>query len=437
MPSSPPLRWADLAGARVGVWGVGVEGTATLARLADLGIVPHAVVDDARGKPGVLATDDGGLEALATCEVVVKSPGLSRYQPSVVGLEAAGAAVVGGLGLWLEDIGPERVIGITGTKGKSTTTSVAHHLAQGLGLRSCAGGNLGTALWAPDAPTDADVYVVEVSSYQATDLWSSPAVAAVTSLHQDHLTWHGTVERYFADKLSLCGRPGARITVANGTDELLRSRADELRPGPRWIDPAGSDAAWTAPLALRGRHNVTNALIAAACLEEMGVAGAADPARLAEAAQGYVHLPHRLETIAVVDGVEYVDDSLSTNVLPTIAAAEVFDGRPLALLVGGFERDIDYTPLAAFVAARPAPVRVFTVPQNGERIRQAVEAAGGDAVACDDLPDAVRRAAEWTPSGGVVLLSPAAASFGRYVNYLARSEELRAEVAKLPGDRSS
>lgn len=436
MPSSPPLRWADLAGARVGVWGVGVEGTATLARLAHLGIAPAAVVDDARGKPGVLPTDEGGLDALTACEVVVKSPGISRYLPSVVDLEAGGIAVVGGLGLWLEDIGPERVIGITGTKGKSTTTSVAHHLAQGLGARSCAGGNLGTALWAPDAPTDADLFIVEVSSYQATDLWSSPAVAAVTSLHQDHLTWHGTVERYYADKLSLCGQPGARITVANGTDQLLRIRADELQPGPRWIDPTETDASWADALALRGRHNLTNAVIAAACLEEIGIAGADDPGRLAEASRGYVHLPHRLETIAVVDEVEYVDDSLSTNVLPTIAAAEVFDGRPLALLVGGFERDIDYTPLADFVAARTAPVRVFTVPQNGERIRQAIDAAGGDAVACADLPDAVRRAAEWAPAGGVVLLSPAAASFGRYVNYLARSEELRAEVSKLPGDRS-
>ncbi|MEQ1786232.1 MAG: Mur ligase family protein, partial [Acidimicrobiales bacterium] len=280
-----------------------------------------------------------------------------------------------------------------------------------------------------------DVWVVEVSSYQATDLWSSPAVVAVTSLHEDHLTWHGSVDRYYRDKLSLCGRPGARATVANGTDERLRARAEQLQPGLRWVEPTPADAAWAQGLGLRGGHNLTNAAIAAACLEEMGVDGAADPERLAAAAEGYVTLPHRLETIAVIDGVEYVDDSLSTNVLPTIAAAEVFEGQPLALLVGGFERDIDYEPLARFVAARPAATRVFTLPQNGDRIRRAVEEAGGDAVACANLPEAVHLAAAWAPDGGVVLLSPAAASFGQYVNYLARSEEFRVEVGKVATGR--
>jgi UDP-N-acetylmuramoylalanine--D-glutamate ligase len=332
-------------------------------------------------------------------------------------------------------VGSERVIGITGTKGKSTTTSVAHHLAQGLGLRSSAGGNLGTAPWAPEGPKrgDVDVFVVEVSSHQATDLWSSPEVAAVTSLHPDHLTWHGGVERYYADKLSLCGGPGGRSTVANGTDERLRAHAAQLRPGPRWIDPADTESAWVATLGLRGRHNVTNALIAAACLDELGIDGAADPTRLAVAASGYEPLPHRLETIAVVGEVEYVDDSLSTNVLPTVAAAEVFEGRPLALLAGGFERDIDYAPLGTFVARRAAPTRVFTLPTNGERVRQAVEAAGGDAVACTDLDEAVAAAAAWTAPGGVVLLSPAAASFGVYASYLERSEAFRALVEQLPG----
>jgi UDP-N-acetylmuramoylalanine--D-glutamate ligase len=431
MASPPPLSWADLRGARVGVWGVGIEGRATLARLVDLGIEPAAVVDDRPATDDVVATDAGGLDALLRCQVVVKSQGISRYGDAALALAGAGVPLVGGLGLWLEDVGPERVIGITGTKGKSTTTSVAHHLATRLGVGSVAGGNLGTALWSPDVRADAELFVVEVSSHQATDLWSSPSVVAVTSLHPDHLTWHGTVDRYYADKLSLCGGPGARSTVANGTDDRLRDRADALRPGPRWIDPATADASWTTVLGLRGRHNVTNALIAAACLQEMGVTGADDPDRLAAAAAGYEPLPHRLETIAEVAGVEYVDDSLSTNVLPTIAAAEVFDGRPLALLAGGFERDIDYGPLAAFVAARTAPTHVFTLPTNGDRIRDAVDAAGGDAVACADLAEAVQAAAEWTPPGGVVLLSPAAASFGVYESYLARSEHFRSLVDEL------
>jgi UDP-N-acetylmuramoylalanine--D-glutamate ligase len=448
MPSSPPLTWTDLRGLAVGLFGVGVEGEATLGRLAEIGVSPVALVEDAPRGEAVLATAAGGLEALASCDVVVKSPGISRYRDDVASLEAAGVAVVGGLGLWLEEVGTDRVIGITGTKGKSTTTAVAGHLANALGVRCLAGGNLGTPPWSVEAPKDFQLVVIEVSSYQATDLWSSPAVVGVTSLHEDHLDWHGSPERYFADKLEMCGRPGAVITVANGEDPMLRSREDMLRPGPRWVTGGSGDSGrsgdsgdavdstWVRMLGLRGRHNEVNALIAAACLEEMGVEGSDDPRLLASAARGYSPLPHRLETIAVRSGVEYVDDSLSTNVLPTIAAVEVFAGRPLALLAGGFDRAIDYEPLAAFVASRPAPTIVMALPQNGARIAELVIAAGGDAILCEELAEAVGRAASWAAdfSAGpqpVVLLSPAAASYGIYRNYAARAGAFAAAVSGL------
>jgi UDP-N-acetylmuramoylalanine--D-glutamate ligase len=430
---SPPLRFADLAGVRVGVWGLGVEGRATLRRLESIGVRPSVLVDETVDEAGVLRADDGGLEALGACEVVVKSPGISRHDGPVGHLEEAGVAVVGGLGMWLEEVGPERVIGVTGTKGKSTTVSVAAHLACGLGVDAVAGGNLGRVPWDPEgAPTGGpDLWVIEVSSYQATDLWSSPAVAAVTSLHPDHLTWHGSVERYYADKLSLCGRPGSRITVASAEDARLVEREAMLRPGPRWVGSAGAGS-WAGALGLRGAHNEVNAAIAAACLEEMGVDGAGDPERLATAAAGFAPLPHRLETVAWRGGVEFVDDSLSTNVLPTLAAVEAFAGRPLALIAGGFDRSIDYTPLGRAMAARPDPTVVFTLPDNGDRIGSAVTGHGGEARPCRDLEEAVQRAAGWVTEGGVVLLSPAAASFGRYRNYRERGLAFLAAVERLP-----
>lgn len=433
MPSSTPRSWADLADAAVGVWGVGVEGRANLAKLEQVGVSPRAVVDDRPSSDGVLATAEGGLDALARCDVVVKAPGISRYGAGVRRLEAAGVAVVGGLGLWLEEVGPERVIGVTGTKGKSTTVAVAGHLAGRLGVRCAIGGNIGSPPWAEEE-ADVDLWIVEVSSYQATDLWSSPAVVGVTSLHADHLDWHDDdVETYVRDKLSLCGRPGARVTVANGHDERLRARAELLRPGPRWITDEQADAGWTDRLGLRGDHNRRNALLAAACLEEMGVAGAADPERLVAAAEGFEPLPHRLSTVAVHAGVEYVDDSLSTNVLPTVVAAEVFDGRPLTLLVGGFDRDIDYTPLADFVRARSAPTVVLTMPDNGERIRRTLADAGVEAVACRDLAHAVEEASVRTPAGGVVLLSPAAPSYGIYSSYKDRAQAFERAVREVAG----
>jgi UDP-N-acetylmuramoyl-L-alanine---L-glutamate ligase len=436
-PTSSPLRWPDLRRKKVGVWGVGTEGHATLAKLANMQLEPFAVVDDAPANAKVLPTANGGLDALRRCDIVIKSPGISRYSTDVRQLEEQGVAVVGGLGLWLETVGPDRVVGITGTKGKSTTTSVAGHLATSLGLRCFVGGNLGTVPWDPATPDGEDLWVIEISSYQATDMWSSPAVVGVTALHPDHLNWHGSVNRYYDDKLSLCGRKGAVITVANGTDERLRARASQLAPGPIWVEPPSEPPDWVKSLGLRGRHNTTNALIAARCLSEAGIPEASDPVTLLSAAAGYRPLPSRLETVATLNGVEYVDDSLSTNVLPTIAAAEVFAGQPLALIVGGYDRNIDYTPLAAFVAARPAPTLVLTVPQNGWRIASAVRDLGGTAESCGTIVEAVDSATRWTPPGGVVLLSPAAASYGIYRSYRERATAFRQAISGLYEFRAS
>ena len=426
MPSCPPLRWADLAGARVGIWGLGAEGNASRRRLESMGVAP-LLVDEAPGQPSVLDLAAGGLDALHGCEVVIKAPGVSRYRPEVVDLEQDGIAVVGGLGLWLEGADRERVIGVTGTKGKSTTVSIIGHLLEGLGVRGFVGGNLGTPPFDVDTPAGVDVWVIEMSSFQVTDLWSGPAVAGITSLHADHLDWHGSFDRYAADKLSLCTKPGVRAVIANGDDALLRANAAFLGPEPHWL--SASVSPWVASLGLRGAHNHMNALIARACLTALGIHEASDDDLVAAAAGGFRGLPSRLQSLGTVDGVEFVDDSLSTNVLPTVAAVSVFPDRPVALLVGGFDRQIDYTPLAVHLSSRQAPLLVLALPDNGDRIREAIESVAQPPTVTvepsSDLEQAVRRGFEWSRPGGVVLLSPAAPSFGRYANYAARSDAFR------------
>jgi UDP-N-acetylmuramoyl-L-alanine---L-glutamate ligase len=448
MRTRPAISWTDLRGRRVGVWGLGVEGQATIRKLATLGVEP-VLVDDrppAEGRVGdlpVLATDDGGVDALAACDVVVKTPGISRYRADVGALEAAGTAVVGGLGLWLEEADRSRVLCITGTKGKSTTTAIAGHLVAGLGHRVMVGGNLGLPPYDPDAPGPGDVdwWVVEVSSYQAADVASSPPVVAVTSLHPDHLTWHrNDAETYYADKLSLCTQPGADLTVADGDSPLLRERRALLGPRVEWVtaapDADRSPHDWTTGLRLLGAHNRRNALIARACLVAMGVEGADDDRHIAAAAEGFEHLDSRLRPVATLGGVLFVDDSLSTNVLPALAAVDAFPDRRVALIVGGQDRGIDYAPLAAGLAARPAPTLVaITDSEAAPRLRAAFATAAGprslEVVDADDLADATRRCHDWARPDGVVLLSPAAPSFDRYRDYRARAAAFAAAVATL------
>ena len=449
MRTRPAISWSDLPGRSVGVWGLGVEGRATVRKLAALGVEP-VLVDDRPpdggldGRP-VLATGGLGLDALTRCDVVVKTPGVSRYRPEVERIEAGGTPVVGALGLWLEEADRSRVVCVTGTKGKSTTSSVAGHLLRGLGHTVMVGGNLGTPPYDPDAPTDVDYWVIEVSSYQAADASAAPPVVAVTSLHPDHLTWHaGDIETYYADKLSLCTLPGADLTVANGDSPELRQRRGLLGPRVEWVTVEGAPPDdWTAGLGLLGAHNHRNALIARACLVALGVDRAGDEDALARAAAGYEHLESRLRPVATVDGVLFVDDSLSTNVLPTLAAVDAFPGRRVAVIVGGQDRGIDYGPLVSGLAARQAPTLVVvTESEAAPRMRAAFDAFAAFAPAPDgddhidvvELPDldaAARVGRDWAQPDGVVLLSPAAPSFDRFRDYRHRAETFAAAVGRL------
>ena len=435
----PPISWPALADASVGVWGLGVEGQASIRRLSAMGCMP-VLVDDQPATSSldgleVLATRSGGLDALLHCDVVVKSPGISRYRAEVARLEAAGVAVYGGLGLYMADVDPTRVACITGTKGKSTTTALAVHLLNGFGYRARAGGNIGHPPWDPSAGPEPDYWVIETSSFQVPDLFTAPRVVAVTSLSPDHLDWHGTVERYYADKLSLCTKPGVALALADGSDEQLRAQAALLGPHVRWVTASEveSDASWSGSLGLPGAHNARNASIARAVLVGLGIPDARDVDRMAQAASGFGGLPSRCHSLGHVGSVEFVDDSLSTNVLPAEAALRAFGERPVALLVGGHDRGVDYAPLGRSIAGRTAPTLVITMPDNGPRIGAAVRAASSGAVEVIDatsLEAAVETAFAWARSGTVVLLSPAAPSFGRFADYRERSAAFAAAAAR-------
>ncbi len=205
------------------------------------------------------------------------------------------------------------------------------------------------------------------------------------------------------------------------------------------------------PLGLPGGHNRRNALIARRVLSvALGHAAAdnylversADDAALRRAAGGFTPLPSRLTTVGTVDGVAFVDDSLSTNVLPTLAALDAFPGRRVALIVGGQDRGIDYAPLAAGVRERTAPTRVLTLPDSGPRISAAFASANDANDAndanqaegfagtsdCPDLETAVTAAFAWARPDGVVLLSPAAPSFGRFRDYRDRADQFAAAM---------
>lgn len=430
---SRPTGFADLAGRRVGILGYGVEGRAAARRLA--GACELVLVDDRDLGDGVLVTGAGGWDALATCAVVLKSPGVPRRRADVLDLEARGVVVTSALNLWLLGADRSRVIAVTGTKGKSTTTALTAFVLNSLGRDAVATGNLGRPPYDLDLATDGRDVVVEVSSFQSVDLEVAPGVVVVTSLGSDHLDWHGSLERYHEDKLSITRASGRHRTLVADTP-ALRAATGLLGGDLEWVAPDGTGLA--GALGLVGAHNDQNvalALAGAAALAGTTVAAAREAAR--SSARDFTPLAGRLTVVATeatAEGaVRYVDDGLATSPLPAMAALEVFAGEPVALLAGGHDRGVDYDGLAAALAARAAPTAVVVLGPAGERIAAALAArgAGGAVVAATTMAEAVALARASLPGRGVVLLSPAAPSFDRYRDWAERSADFTACVTSL------
>lgn len=424
-----PRGFADLAGLTVGVWGVGREGTAACARLRDVAGTLVLVDDTADPIRGVIATDAGGLDALLACDVVLKSPGISKRRPEIARLAAADVGVTSALNLWMWEVDRSRVIAVTGTKGKSTTTELTAFLLRAAGLDARSAGNIGQPPYEPGWPAP-EWTVLEVSSFQAADIEAAPGVIVVTSLGVDHLDWHGTVDDYWREKLSLTRTVGDHVTVL-ADDATLLTQRDQIGGDVTvaTVDPA--DVALADDLSLLGRHNASNVAVAV-CAASL-VARDADLRSSAHRHRAeFSPLPGRLTLVRELDGVRFVDDGLATSVTPTLAALEVVGDDPVALICGGFDRGVDYTALADALSRRTSPTTVVTLGPAGTRIAAALAAHPTVHVtSAADLTDAVARARTSLEGRGVVLLSPAAPSFDAYENWEARSADFARIVAAL------
>lgn len=416
------MRLPDLRGRRVALLGLGADVVAAVPAILAAGPAEVVAVDDAGAEalpPGV-ARAVALADAAAWAEVFVRSPGFPRYRPELVAARRSGAAMTTPLDLWLGTHGGGRtVVGITGTKGKSTVTSLFGTLAHGHGLEVGVAGNLGVPVFAPGWGSEAPIIVLEVSSYQAADLHHVPDVAVVTFLSEDHLSWHGGVERYVADKLRLVRNDGGvagRVLVP-----VDGGRAFEALTA-LGVDPEVVAAPSGAPASVPV-HRLANAALAAAALAAAG-GPALGAAEVIEAAQG--SLPGRLDTCPGPVGVLCVDDALASNPSATAAGLAWLRSleRPTVVILGGADRGVDPTPLVDEVRRwRPGALRAVTVPENG----------GALAAVCSlpvlaeavDVADAVRRATMHVGAGDALLFSPAAPTLPGQGNWETRSADFR------------
>ena len=402
------MKFSELDGKRIALWGIGRETNAFLTQLARR--LPDATLS---GTIDDSTHPDVARALLDDAEVLVRSPGVSLYKPLIQQAVEAGTTVTTPTGLWLAERGGEHVIGVTGTKGKSTTaTVIAHLLAQVMPVELA--GNIGRPvieLLDMDAGVEGGSQktwvVCELSSYQIADLTVGPEVAVMTNLSREHTDWHGSEQQYRADKLRIFELPCVRVAV---------------KP---------PEAGWPVLFApeqipLRGAHNARNVTAAITAIEAAGLPLPPLPQALA----GLTALPHRLQTVHTdAGGSEWIDDSISTTPESTIAALEAFADRPVVLIAGGSDRGQDYDRLGLTLAARTAATELILLPDTGPAIAGAATSHGyaEDRMStAGDMREATRLAVQLTEPGGVVLLSPAAPSFNQYANFEQRGDDFAA-----------
>jgi UDP-N-acetylmuramoylalanine--D-glutamate ligase len=385
-------------------------------------------------------------DQFAGADLVVLSPGVPPDQPAVLAARRAGVPVIGEVELasrWLQG----RMIAITGTKGKSTTTTLTARMLEEAGIATTAGGNLGQALSTQVGASRRDTWhVVEVSSFQleATDTFH-PEIAVLLNLSADHLDRHASVDEYWAAKARVFANQTAddwAVVNADDPNALALARRGRARHFDFALDTALRDgvtvdggsivrrdkgaAAVLVPLAsvhLPGRHLLTDVLAATAVGCLVGV----PPTAMRRAVETFKGLEHALERVAEVNGITFVNDSKATNIASARKAIESFD-KGVVVIMGGRFKGGRFEDLQDVVAAH-----VTTVVAIGES-RSLIKDALGDIVPvleAGSMGDAVRMAFESACPGGVVLLAPAGSSFDMFRDYAERGRKFKEEVTRL------
>lgn len=382
------------------------------------------------------------VELPAAAARLIVSPGLSLDLPIVAAARRRGLEVIGDVELFAR-AATRPVVGVTGSNGKSTVTTMLAGMAEEAGLRVLAGGNLGVP--ALDLLSEAlpDVYVLELSSFQleCTDSLRCEA-AAVLNLSADHIDRHGTLDAYAAAKARIYRHAQRRVfnrddamvramveddptAVSFGLDApheghfgLLADREDRpwLAHGHRRLMPADE-------LRLPGRHNAANALAALA----LGAAAGWPTEPMIEALRHYQGLPHRTRRVCERRGIVWINDSKATNVGAAVAAISGLPGT-LVLIAGGDGKGADFAPLAAALAGRARGA--VLIGRDREALAAVLEGVCPTVFAAD-MDEAVRGAADLARPGDTVLLSPACASLDMYANYAARGEAFVQAVGRL------
>jgi len=373
---------------------------------------------------------------------VVVSPGVPlNSHPIGPHVWQYGLPVIGDIELFAAaraSLPAHRVVGITGTNGKSTTTALVHHILEAAGIPSLMGGNIGDPILGQEPLPEGGIYVLELSSFQIDLTFTLDCdVAALTNITPDHLDRYAGFEAYAASKERLFQMQTSGTAIICDEDAPTTAIADRLAAAGKplvrvkSVDlDAGGLAEGRSP-SLAGPHNAQNAAVAVAICRQLGLSDAQIAAGLAT----YRGLPHRMERVCEAGGVIYINDSKATNAASAAPALAAFpplaDGGPrIHWIVGGLPKEDGLGACADHVANIAA---AYTVGEAGPMFADLLEAAGVRVERCELISEAVRRARDAAGAGDVVLLSPACASYDQFRDYEKRGHHFRQMVGAITG----
>ena len=445
----------SLRGKKILVMGLGVSNRPLVKRLLHYGCnvigcdrTPREKLDEE-----VLALETAGcklhvgedyLENLQA-DLVFRTPGMHPDIPALKKLRDSGAKVTSEMQVFFE-LCPCHLLAVTGSDGKTTTTTLISEILKAEGKTVWLGGNIGTPLLSSVPQMEPDHWaVVELSSFQLMDMTLSPQVAVITNLAPNHLDVHKDMEEYVWAKQNLYRYQNERDVLVLNADNAITcdfagkgetryfAREKKLKKGvylyKNWIYRDETKVLDTDTIAIPGVHNIENYMAAIAALQ-----GIASDEAVRHVAANFGGVEHRIELVRVKDGVKFYNDSIASSPSRTIAGLNSFSQKVL-LIAGGYDKHIPYDVLGPVICDRVKTL--FVNGATGHLIRQAVEQAPNyqvgapEIVDCRDFTDAVLRSAQAAESGDVVLMSPASAAFDQFKNFMERGEYYKKLIKEL------
>lgn len=408
----------DFKSKKVAVLGYGLEGKDAESFLKKQG-AQVAILDQ--------KFDKNYLKNLRDFDVIVRSPGVYRYKKELIDARKSGVEITSAIKIFF-DMCPGKIIGVTGTKGKGTTSTLIYEILKQAGFDVYLAGNIGRPyLELLSVISNKSYVILEMSSFQLIDMTKSPHIAVVLNITIDHMDWHKNKKEYIQAKENIVKfQHTSDWAVLNKEYSVSRSFAKKTKANVILFSKKTLEDRFKKNLLLRGEHNLENVAAAVNVAEILEIKDKV----ILKTISGFKGLEHRLELVGSFGGVAFYNDSFATGPQPAIAAIKSFT-EPETLILGGSDKGLDYSPLGKIISQQQNVKNIILIGQIRDQIKKHIRNKKIYDLGRSKMADIVKKAQKITPKGGVVILSPAAASFDMFENYKDRGNKFKEAVKDL------